>query len=228
MVTLLVLWDIDHTLVENAGVSKQIYAAAYAALTGKPPRFTAPTEGRTDPAVMRALFGLHGVPMPSWQHVEAALVQAGAQHFETLQLRGSALPGVCDVLRELSGRRAVAQSVLTGNIRPNAYVKLSAFSLEVFVDLGIGAYGSDAEVRADLVAIAQQRFREVRGSAPRRVVLVGDTPRDVEAAHDGGVEILAVASGIHGIQELRAAGAERVLPDLTDTRAVLAALGVDG
>jgi phosphoglycolate phosphatase-like HAD superfamily hydrolase len=111
---------------------------------------------------------------------------------------------------------------------PNALVKLSAFGLDMLLDLEVGAYGSDGERRAELVGAARRRFADARGREPERTVLVGDTPRDVEAALSGGAEILAVASGIHSPADLHAAGAETILDDLTDSARVLAALGLDG
>jgi hypothetical protein len=116
-VTLLILWDVDHTLIENAGVSKLIYAAAFETLTGRPPRLAAPTEGRTDPGIMRALHQLHGLTMPSWERVERALAQAGARHADLLKTKGSVLPGAVAVLTLLAERPDVVQSTLTGNIR---------------------------------------------------------------------------------------------------------------
>ena len=227
-VTLLILWDVDHTLIENAGVSKLIYAAAFEELTGRRPDFTAPTEGRTDPGIMRAFYQVHGLAMPPWERVESALVQAGACHADLLKAKGSVLPGADAVLRLLGERSDVVQSTLTGNIRANALVKLATFGLDSLLDLDIGAYGSDGERRADLVGAARRRFADARGHVPDRIMLVGDTPRDVEAALSGGAEILAVASGIHSHADLLAAGAGTVLDDLTDSARVLTALGLDG
>ncbi|MFB6612954.1 HAD family hydrolase [Streptomyces sp. NPDC056367] len=222
---LIVLWDIDHTLIENAGVSKEIYAEAFAALAGSPAMGPAPTEGRTDRMIMREMLRQHEVAEPDWSTIEAALIRAGEGREEDLRRRGTALPGVREVLGAVAQRAGWVSSVLTGNIAANARVKLSAFNLDELLDLTIGAYGADADQRPDLVAIAReraQRLRGVRGDVP--VVLVGDTPRDVEASLATGSGIIAVASGIHGQEELSAAGATVVLPDLSDTARVLALL----
>ncbi|MCX4776764.1 MULTISPECIES: HAD family hydrolase [unclassified Streptomyces] len=222
---LIVLWDIDHTLIENAGVSKEIYADAFSALAGRPATRPAPTEGRTDRMIMREMLRQHGVAVPGWSTVEAALTRAGEGREEDLRRRGAALPGVREALTAVAQRSGWVSSVLTGNIAANARVKLSAFDLDLLLDLSVGAYGADADQRPDLVAIARervQRLRGVRGDVP--VVLVGDTPRDVEASLTTGSGIIAVASGIHGQAELSAAGAAVVLPDLSDTTHVLALL----
>ncbi|MFG2629697.1 HAD family hydrolase [Streptomyces sp. NPDC048473] len=222
---LIVLWDIDHTLIENSGVSKEIYAAAFAALAGAGPAEPARTEGRTDRLIMRDMFQRNRLPEPAWAVVEAALAGAGEERRHELSRRGTALPGVRDVLKEASVRGSWVSSVLTGNIAANARVKVSAFGLDPLLDLAAGAYGADSLQRSGLVAVARERAQRLRGArSDVPVVLVGDTPRDVEAALDSGSGVVAVASGLHGTEELAAAGAHVVLPDLTDTARVIGIL----
>ncbi|MFE9357031.1 HAD family hydrolase [Streptomyces olivaceoviridis] len=222
---LIVLWDIDHTLIENAGVSKEIYAAAFSSLAGHEPSGPARTEGRTDRLIMRDMFLREGLPVPEWSVIEDALARAGHDRLGDLRSRGTALPGVHEVLKAASERNGWVSSVLTGNIAANARVKLSVFGLDSLLDLPVGAYGADAELRPGLVAVARERMRRLRGvPADVPAVLVGDTPRDVEAALATGSGMLAVASGVHSSEELAAAGAHEILPDLSDTRRVLGIL----
>ncbi|WP_392965936.1 HAD family hydrolase [Streptomyces sp. LN245] len=222
---LIVLWDIDHTLIENAGVSKEIYAAAFSALSGREPTGPAHTEGRTDRLIMRDMFVRDGLPVPDWPSIELALAQAGQMRLNDLRTRGTALPGVHDALKAASAQSGWVSSILTGNIAANAHVKLAAFGLDSLLDLPVGAYGADAELRPELVGVARRRVQQLRGiSADVPTVLVGDTPRDVEAALTTGSGIVAVASGIHGPEELAMAGAPEVLPDLADTNRVLGIL----
>ncbi|MGW3495859.1 HAD family hydrolase [Streptomyces sp. NPDC001020] len=222
---LIVLWDIDHTLIENAGVSKEIYAAAFSALSGREPTEPARTEGRTDRLIMRDMFVREELPVPGWHAIETALAQAGEARLDDLRRRGTALPGVHEVLKAASAQSGWVSSVLTGNIAANARVKLSAFGLDSLLDLPVGAYGADAELRPQLVAVARERVQRLRGvPADVPTVLVGDTPRDVEAALTTGSGIVAVASGIHRPEELTAAGAAEVLLDLSDTKRVLGIL----
>ncbi|WP_405398047.1 HAD family hydrolase [Streptomyces microflavus] len=222
---LIVLWDIDHTLIENSGVSKEIYAAAFTALAGGAPAGPARTEGRTDRLIMRDMFERNGLAEPDWPAVEKALADAGEARLHALSQRGTALPGVREVLKEVSVRSSWVSSVLTGNIADNARVKVAAFGLDPLLDLPVGAYGADALQRPDLVAVARERAERLRGAPDGvPVVLVGDTPRDVEAALATGSEIIAVASGVHNTEELADAGARTVLPDLMDTSRVLGIL----
>jgi len=143
-----------------------------------------------------------------------------------LRDRGHELPGARDALAALQGMPGIVQSVLSGNTRPNAYTKLSAFGLHEYLDLEVGGYGSDDDVRANLVGVAQERASAKYGVSfgPATTVLVGDTPRDVRAGLDGGAHVVAVASGSDDMESLRKAGADVVLPDLRDTQAVVRAV----
>lgn len=217
----LVLWDVDHTLIENAGVSKEIYADAYAQLTGRPPTHAAVTEGRTDPDIMADLLRSHGAPQFTWTQAEEALRRAGAKHRRALADRGWVLPGVRELIVALADAGAV-QTIVSGNIRANAEVKLSGFGLMDWLDLDVGGYGSDSRDRAELVTLAKTRAARKYATSGIEATVIGDTPRDIEAARDGGARALAVASGIHSLPTLRAAGASMSLPDLSDTAAALA------
>lgn len=91
---LIVLWDIDHTLIDNAGVSKEIYAAAFTALAGAAPAEPARTEGRTDRLIMRDMFQRNGLTEPDWIAVETALANAG-RNASTISAGGEGLWRVC-------------------------------------------------------------------------------------------------------------------------------------
>jgi phosphoglycolate phosphatase-like HAD superfamily hydrolase len=105
-------------------------------------------------------------------------------------------------------------------------VKLGALGLDRDLDLEVGAYGDDHEIRADLVPLARASAAAAYGEnfSGTATVLVGDTPLDVEAARVAGARAVAVASGEFSVSDLAASGADAVLADLTDTAAVLAAI----
>ncbi|ACU77778.1 Haloacid dehalogenase domain protein hydrolase [Catenulispora acidiphila DSM 44928] len=222
---LIVLWDIDHTLIDNAGVSKEIYASAFKALAGHPPAHPARTDGRTDRLIISDMFADHHLPVPAWDLAEAALEQAGTCHEQELKARGRVLPGVRSVLKEAYEDPAIVSSVLTGNIAANALVKLRPFGLDRYLDLAVGAYGADSDRRADLVVMARERIGRAYPWADRAsTIVVGDTPRDVEAALTAGAQVIAVASGVHSAELLHAAGATVVLNDLRELRGHLHAI----
>ncbi|TMR94457.1 HAD family hydrolase [Nonomuraea basaltis] len=224
----LVLWDVDHTLIENGGVSKEIYARAFELLTGRPAEHRAETGGRTDPQIMLNLLRRHGIePSPDQlTRLNDALKSAMTLNRARLSERGYALPGALDAIVALAEVPGIVQSVLTGNIQPNAVVKVSVFGLHERLDFELGGYGSDGAVRAGLVAVAQQRASRKYGQSFGRssTVLIGDTPRDVQAGVDGGAAVIGVATGSDSMAELSEAGADVVFSDLTDTPALVAAV----
>jgi len=217
---LLALWDIDHTLIENAGVSKKNYATAFEILTGRPSRVPARTSGRTDAVIMEDLLKANGEDPGSYSgHVRVkALTEAGVRNRQELADRGCPLPGAEACLSMLWRAEHVKQSVLTGNIEANAKVKLSVFGLDQWMDLSLGAFGDDEPVRASLVPAAWRRARARFGFDPERdtTVVIGDTRNDVEAARSEGAHVVAVATGVASETDLVEAGADAVLPGLDD------------
>jgi phosphoglycolate phosphatase len=225
---LLILWDIDHTLMETGGVGSEIYAAAFQKVTGRALEQMADVSGRTEPVIFRETLARHGIEDTGYLFGQFADEQARgyAERADEMRQRGRALPGAAEALATLARRDDAVQSVLTGNTRPSAQIKLAVFGLDGPLDLDAGAYGTDSDTRADLVDIARRRAAQRTGHmfGPQSTVLIGDTPADVAAAHDGGARIIAVATGNSSVDDLAAAGAPTALADLTDTSALLAAL----
>jgi phosphoglycolate phosphatase len=224
----LVLWDIDHTLIETRGVGYELFGKAFLAVTGRPMKQQAELTGRTEPDIFRDTLALHGIDQADgdFPRFAAALADAYETGRATLRQRGRALKGAREALDALARRREILQSVLTGNIRSVAVTKLATFELDRYVDFDIGAYGSDAADRPGLVEIAQRRAAAKHGASlgPRNTVLVGDSPADVAAGLAGGAKVIGIASGRSSVDELRDAGADSALPDLTDTDALLSAI----
>jgi phosphoglycolate phosphatase len=224
----LVLWDVDHTLIENGGVSKQVYARAFELLTGNPAASPARTDGRTDPQIMANLLTDHGLTAGDdyVSRIPQALAAAMAEKEPLLRQLGHALPGARAALEALRDTSGVIQTVLSGNIRPNAVAKLAAFGLNAYLDFEVGGYGSDDSVRSHLVGIARDRASARYGVVldASDTVLIGDTPRDVRAGRDGGAYVIGVATGHDSMDSLLAEGADAVLPDLRDTSALVSAV----
>ncbi|MEV0725639.1 HAD hydrolase-like protein [Micromonospora purpureochromogenes] len=224
----LILWDVDHTLIENGGVSKETYALAFELLVGTPPAARPQTDGRTDRSIMAELFAANGVAMTE-AHRDAlfpTLIEAMKRNADALRLRGHALAGADAALTAVSRDGSFVQSVLTGNIPENAFTKLATFGLHKHLDFEVGGFGSDSIVRADLVAASQAKAGSKYATLFDRgnTILVGDTTRDVEAGVKGGARVLAVATGVDAVEVLRTAGADLVLKDLADTESVLRCL----
>src|ERR1700685_1409993 len=133
--------------------------------------------------------------------------------------------------KAVAGLTDVVQSVLTGSSRPNAMLKLRAFGLDRYLDLAIGGFaGSEVYPKGALLRAARLRAEEkyLASFAERATVYIADSPRDVEAARTGGATSTAVASGRAASAELRDAGADAVLRDLTDPEALVALITTAG
>jgi phosphoglycolate phosphatase-like HAD superfamily hydrolase len=114
MIAVLVLWDIDHTLIETRGVGGQIYADAFQAVTGHRLEKMPHLAGRTEPVIFREALAVNG------------------------------LPDTANALRTLHDRDDAVQSVLTGNTREAAALKLQAFNLDHYLRLDLAAAGAAA------------------------------------------------------------------------------------
>ncbi|MFC3891625.1 HAD family hydrolase [Lentzea rhizosphaerae] len=217
----LVLWDIDHTLLQSRGMGREMYERAVPAAFGRPFQQLADVSGRTELDIIAETVKLHGIEPTDTTtgKLVSALIdsyEAGRDEFAS---RARVLPGAREALAALEAEPTVHQGVLTGNLRAVARIKLVALGLEQFLDLETSSYGDDHADRAELVTIARERAAQQLDTqfGPDDTVLIGDTPRDVSAALTAGVQIIAVASGRSSVEDLRDAGAVEVLADLTDT-----------
>jgi phosphoglycolate phosphatase-like HAD superfamily hydrolase len=127
------------------------------------------------------------------------------------------LPGVTGLLDALSQRNRFHVGLLTGNYAATARLKLERFGL--WNRFAFGAFGDDDAERPRLVAVGLRRAAEHGCSALRGedVVVVGDTPLDVECGRANGARTLAVATGSYSVEALEAAGADLAVQDLSDT-----------
>jgi phosphoglycolate phosphatase len=222
----LVLFDVDGTLVRAGPVGAAVFDTALEAVLGRPPERQIKMSGKTDPQIaLEYLELMHADPdcLPEvLAHLEKGLAAAADQ----LVRDGTALPGSRDLLELLHADNEVLSSVLTGNIAPNAAVKLAAFDLDRWLDLEVGAYGSDDADRRVLVPVALRRVAERHGVRlePDDVWVVGDTPRDLECARAGGARCVLVATGRYRLEELEGLGADAVLPSLTPVQQTAALL----
>ena len=258
MASILVLWDVDYTLVDANGAGRRLYQLAFADLYGTELPATAEQAnmaGRTDRAIAIDVLALAGIPDPRAEvsRFEAALTRLAPEVAHLVADHGTALPGAREALAALAattgpmttgpmitgpaattdpaaaGGLAARQSVLTGNIRALAEAKLAPLGLTGYLDLEIGAYGNEHEIRSELVHLARARAAAADGTdfGGRSTVLIGDTPLDVAAALATGARAIGVATGMFTAGQLAEAGADVVLPDLTDTGRLLAALAGD-
>ena len=224
----LILWDIDGTLIYSGGVAGAAMRAAMEQVYG---RATAAERqayaGKTDQQIIRETFAdrAHAELLPLLEPFTAAYLQELDARRDEFLAHGRILDGVVAALDRLAAL-PVAQALLTGNLLPIARFKLDLLGLSSYFDFDAGAFGSDHHIRANLVPIAAGRAarRYGRPFAGQDVVVIGDTPNDIDCGRAAGARTVAVATGPFGEDALRAHGADVVLASLADTEAVVAAV----
>lgn len=227
----LVLWDIDRTLLYVGDIDRSIYRTLFTELTGRDANFFPPKgAGRTQTLLIRDFFLLNGVSPEIVGELAAKAAALVAERLEAARDRirreGILYPGAVASLAAVQAMPNTVATVLTGNLRDVALVKLRAFGLEGFVDVNVGGYSSDNSHRPSLVAVAQQRAstRYFAGFTRKNTVVIGDSLEDVVTGIEGGARVLAIASGIPTAQDLQDAGADIVLCDLADADAVTSSI----
>lgn len=224
----LVAWDVDRTLIAAGPAGSEIMDVAVSRTLDRVLDHDVRFGGKTDPRIAAEILAACGVPLPHDDHVETVLTHledALRERAHLLAEQGQVLPGVRETLKRLHDM-GVVQTVLTGNIKPNALVKLSAFGLDEYLDLEIGAFGSDHASRPQLLPLLLERaaLKYGRGWPPERTWVVGDTEFDHECAVTSGARSLLVATGSVSYDALSALGADAVRHDLSDVDEVVALL----
>jgi phosphoglycolate phosphatase len=223
-----VLFDIDGTLITTGGAGARSWRDAFQSLYGIPAdigRFT--DAGMTDPAVGRLTFvGVIGRD-PTREEM-AALMARRLTHLPPAVAESQGyrvLDGVEETLGTLS-EQGYLLGLTTGGVEAAAHIKLARAGLNHY--FSFGGYGSDSTDRAELTRCAIERAGRILGQRldPQRILVVGDTPKDIEAARAVRAIAVGVASGNYGEAELREAGADYVLASLREPLPGLAAARV--
>jgi phosphoglycolate phosphatase-like HAD superfamily hydrolase len=223
--SLLILFDIDGTLVRTRPLShQQAMARAAVEVFGLPPetdeasvRAVEPW-GKTDRWILRELLEANGVAAPGradlerWESAACAAYEELENGAPTDDDRRTA------ALLERLAASGHQLALVTGNLEPIARRKLALRGLGEYFPPGLGAFGSDAEMRPELVPLARARA----GAAPReQTVLIGDTPFDVAAATADGVRAIAITGHRFSSEALLEAGASATVDELAELELLL-------
>jgi phosphoglycolate phosphatase len=224
----LLLFDIDGTLVLTGGAGKRAITRAFQELFGAADAFAGVSmAGRTDRFLVEQGLERSGVPVTAdalTRVRERYLARLAEEIHAPAQGARAMMPGVAPLLDALRTLDHVHCALLTGNYEAGARIKLEHFDL--WRRFAWGSYGDDYADR-DLLARAAVADAPARGVAlrdPAQAIVVGDTPFDIACARAAGARVVAVATGGHTVDQLRACGPDAVFEDLTDIDAVLKAI----
>jgi len=214
---LVVLFDIDETLIHSGGSGARSWSAAFEKLHGVAADIGKHTSaGETDPQVARETFrGVIGRD-PSNEELDRIYAQYLLHLADDIwkSEQYEVLPGVDDILVRL-GDAGVILGLVSGAMEGAARTKLMPANLNRF--FLFGAYGSDSPARGELTSIAIEKATRLHGPLTAdQVYVVGDTQRDIAAAQAAGATSVGVATGHYSSDELAAVGATHVLGSLED------------
>ncbi len=219
------LFDLDGTLTKSGGAgSRALGKALHARPNARAELRKMRLDGMTDRAIARIVLAAEGDPSRPIEDrmrdiAESDIDAVIARYLEALAVECAqgvyeALPGVAYLIGRLAKRADVLLGLCTGNHARGAELKLT--SAKLWGPFRFGGYGSDAEVRAEIVRIAWGRARELGATS---ALVIGDTPRDILAAHEAGLPACGVATGRYSTRELAENGAEIVVSGFTDVEA---------
>ena len=226
----LVLFDIDGTLLASEGAGKRAITRALKEIFGSSGPDDYHYDGKTDPQIVRELMKLDGKDDKAIDTRMPAVLNLYIENLN-YELRAPdrkaprTLAGVGKLLDALEARSDVVLGLLTGNIERGARLKLDAVGIE-FSRFRVGAYGSDHERRPQLPAIARERCRRQTGAFLNGadVVVIGDTPDDLQCGRSIGASAFGVATGRFSVSELLEHKPVAAFEDLSDTEDVLEAI----
>jgi phosphoglycolate phosphatase len=212
-----VLFDVDETLVHTGGSGARCWKVAFDKLYGVPADIGKHTSaGETDPEVARETFEAIVGRAPTDDELVQVYVQYLLDLSEDILVSEGyrMLPRADQCLTDL-GKAGVLLGLVSGAMEGAARTKLVRADLNRF--FLFGAYGSDSPNRAELTGIAIEKARRLHSElTPAQVFVVGDTPRDVEATKQAGAVSVGVATGNYPVTDLTEAGADHVLASLTE------------
>ena len=221
---LTLLFDIDGTLINTGGAGGTALIEAFREDFGIDNPAQVPFSGRTDRGIGTNLFEQHGIEdsPENWQRLRDGYITRLPVHLP--QRDGRVLDGVLSLLEQLQSREAVGVGLLTGNLHEGARIKLSYFGL--FEHFRFGGFGDDHRNRDGVAeaALVAAKNHANGNFDPGRTWVIGDTPLDITCARAINVKVLAVATGLHPMNQLADYRPDLLLEDLSDTDLVLDAL----
>lgn len=223
------LFDIDGTLVTTGGAGRRSMAFAFEQLHGRRDACDSfSMSGMTDRAIVRKALNVIGAedsPAAIDAVIAAYLAHLAEEVRKADDQNYRVFPGMREAVQEARSRTGFAVGLGTGNVRQGARVKLERVS--IYDQFAFGGFGCDAEDRVELIRFGAKAGAALLGAPVDecRVVVIGDTPKDVHAARGIGAECIGVGTGSYTPEALLEAGANVAYPDFTHREAMKVLLG---
>jgi phosphoglycolate phosphatase len=223
------LFDIDGTLVTTGGAGRRSMDAAFEKLHGRPDACSSfSMSGMTDRAIARKALNIIGAedsPAAIDAVIDAYLAHLAQEVHRVDDRSYRVFPGMREAVSEARSRAGFAVGLGTGNVREGARVKLERVS--IYDQFAFGGFGCDSEDRVELIRCGAKAGAALLGAPVEacRVVVIGDTPKDVHAAKGIGAECIGVGTGSFTADALVAAGADVAFPDFSHREAMTVLLG---
>jgi len=224
----LLLFDIDGTLLDSGGIGQHaMRTVGQETFEGKLDFKNVRFSGMLDPNIYQEAAQAGGLNDPQTHHqrFHDAYIEELTAELDRRSDESFILPGVIELLKATHAHDGTEMGLLTGNYAAAVPLKLRHAGIDID-RFAVTAFGNEAPTRRELVGLAMHKYQAIHNTPAqaRRVIVIGDTPRDIDCAKANGCRVLAVATGRFTAQQLREAGADTVVDDLADASVLMAML----
>jgi phosphoglycolate phosphatase len=216
----LILFDVDHTLMDVGDSHKKVFASAFKKVLNvyvdyKNWEF----HGVSDLFIIQEIMDRNGIKKDPKKIQK--IIEVMIKDFERENLGHAVLlSGVNEILNKLGKDKQMIIGLVTGNLEKIAYMKLKHFKIEEFFILG--GFGDISTIRSDLVKFAVKKAEFFHGKIDKKdVFIIGDTIHDIKAAKDAGVKVIAVATGAYPKEQLSKLKPDYLVDNLKDTEKII-------
>jgi len=220
---ILLIWDIDGTLINCKGVGRKAMNEAFYKMYGITSGFDAVSmAGRLDERIVKDAMQIHGVKEKDLNAFYKAYGKALLGKMKEHQPH--VLEGVTTILKETRGTGLVLNTIGTGNCEVGAQMKLEFTGLRKYMEFG--SYGSDHDERWALIKEVIAKAHRIKGKAfdKNKIFVIGDTPRDILAGQKNNVKTIALETGNYSREDLKSYKPDHILPSLSDKKAFYQAI----
>ena len=218
----LLLFDIDGTLITTGGAAVKAAERAFENIYNvKDIMDGIRVDGKTDPLILKEMFS-SGLKREYTAKEASTIYDEYLRILDTNLQNGNTikvLPGIFELLSELSDKNDITLGIATGNIERGAWIKLGHCNLDGY--FSFGGFGSDSANREELIRTAMERGRRFADRHLHKIFVIGDTPLDITSGRAAGAITVGVSTGIYSYSQLQSHNPDYLFSDLVDTRSFM-------